>query len=173
MCIIILFLVLTVAAVTDLLFDKIYNEWILCAAAAGLCYAVWKDGTEGLVRALLSMTVPFALLYPLFVIGGLGAGDIKLLSVAGCFLTLKETIVCLGISFLVGAVLSLLKMVMEKNFFQRINYLLSYVFDVFKSREWNFYEQDFDDRKKRKEWKIHFSVPVLLGMIVCKGGIHW
>lgn len=173
MCIIILFFVLTVAAITDLLFDKIYNEWILCAAAAGLYYAVRQNGTEGLMRALLSMTVVFVLLYPLFMIGGLGAGDIKLLSVAGCFLTLRETIFCLGISFLTGAVLSLLKMAAEKNFLQRMNYLLSYVSDVLRSGEWKFYEQEWDDRKKRREGKIHFSVPVLLGMVIYKGGIHW
>ena len=120
MCIIILFLVLTVAAITDLLFDKIYNEWLLGAMAAGLCYAVWKDGAAGLLRALVSMTIPFALLYPLFIIGGLGAGDVKLLSVAGCFLTIKESIWCLGLSFLLGAAISLLKMAVERNFLERM-----------------------------------------------------
>ena len=124
MCIIILFLVLTVAAITDLLFDKIYNEWLLGAMAAGLCYAVWKDGAAGLLRALVSMTIPFALLYPLFIIGGLGAGDVKLLSVAGCFLTIKESIWCLGLSFLLGAAISLLKMAVERNFLERMKYFL-------------------------------------------------
>lgn len=173
MCIIILFLVLAVAAITDLLFDKIYNEWILVAMATGLCYAVWQDGAEGLARALASMMIPFALLYPLFLIGGLGAGDVKLLSVAGCFLTVKETMLCLGLSFLLGAVFSLLKMAVERNFLQRMKYLLSYIVDVFNSGEWRFYEEDRNDRQRRKEGKIHFSVPVLLGMVICKGGIYW
>ncbi len=128
MCIIILFLVLTVAAITDLLFDKIYNEWLLGAMAAGLCYAVWKDGAAGLLRALVSMTIPFALLYPLFIIGGLGAGDVKLLSVAGCFLTIKESIWCLGLSFLLGAAISLLKMAVERNFLERMKYRMSWMF---------------------------------------------
>ena len=149
MCIIILFLVLTVAAITDLLFDKIYNEWLLGAMAAGLCYAVWKDGAAGLLRALVSMTIPFALLYPLFIIGGLGAGDVKLLSVAGCFLTIKESILCLGLSFLLGAAISLLKMALERNFLERMKYFLSYVVDVFNSGEWKLYEEDGRDRKKR------------------------
>lgn len=172
MCIIILFLVLTVAAITDLLFDKIYNEWLLGAMAAGLCYAVWKDGAAGLLRALVSMTIPFALLYPLFIIGGLGAGDVKLLSVVGCFLTIKESIWCLGLSFLLGAAISLLKMTVERNFLERMKYFLSYVVDVFNSGEWKLYEEDGRDRKKRKEGKIHFSVPVLLGMVIYKGGIY-
>lgn len=172
MCIIILFLILIVAVITDLLFDKIYNEWILLAMAAGLSHAVWKGGSDGLVCALLSMAVPILLLYPLFMIGGLGAGDIKLLAAAGCFLTIKETFLCLGMSFFLGAILSLLKMAAEKNFLQRMKYLLSYICDVFKSGEWKFYEEDFRE-KKQKEGKIHFSLPVLLAMVIYKGGIHW
>ncbi len=171
MCITILFLILAVATITDLLFDKIYNEWILIGAAAGLSYAVWQGGGDGLIRALLSMAVPIVLLYPLFMIGGLGAGDIKLIAVAGCFLTIKETVLCLGISFFLGAVLSLLKMAAEKNFLQRMKYLLSYILDVFKSGEWKLYEENLKDRKK--EGKIHFSLPVLLAIAIYKGGIYW
>lgn len=116
MCIIILFLLLTVAAVTDLMFDKIYNGWVFAAMAAGLTYAVWQGGGSGFIQALVSMTVPILLLYPLFMIGGLGAGDIKLLAAAGCFLTVKEIVICLGISFLLGAIFSILKMAAEKFF---------------------------------------------------------
>ena len=104
-------------------------------------------------------------------VGGLGAGDIKLIAVAGCFLTIKETVLCLGISFFLGAVLSLLKMAAEKNFLQRMKYLLSYILDVFKSGEWKLYEENLKDRKK--EGKIHFSLPVLLAIAIYKGGIYW
>ncbi len=77
MCIIILFVVLAVAVVMDLLFDKIYNEWILIAIAAGLSYAAWQNGGYGVLSAAISMSVPVMLLYPLFRIGTLGAGDRK------------------------------------------------------------------------------------------------
>ncbi len=107
----------------------------------------------------------------MFLIRALGAGDIKLIAVAGCFLTIKETVLCLGISFFLGAVLSLLKMAAEKNFLQRMKYLLSYILDVFKSGEWKLYEENLKDRKK--EGKIHFSLPVLLAIAIYKGGIYW
>ncbi len=157
----------------DLLSGKIYNEWILIAIAAGLSRAVWQGGSSGLTNALLSMAAPVVLLYPLFKIGGLGAGDLKLLAAAGCFLTIKGILICLGISFLIGAVFSLLKMAAEKNFLQRMKYLLSYILDVFKYREWRFYEEDFEEEKRKKEGKIHFSLPVLLAVAIYKGGMHW
>lgn len=150
----------------DLLFDKIYNEWILLSVMAGLSYAVWQGGGSGLLRSLLTMTIPIVLLYPLFMIGGLGAGDVKLLAAVGCFLSIRGVIVTIGLSFLTGAVISLLKMLAERNFLQRMRYLWSYILDVFKSREWKFYEEDIRESKKKKEGKIHFALPVLFGTIL-------
>lgn len=178
MCIfILLFIILAVAVIMDMCFDKIYNEWICLAAVTGLSYAVWKGGTNGLIWALLSMSIPVFLLYPLFMIGGLGAGDIKLLAIVGCFLTVKETMVCLEISFLIGAVFSLLKMIAERSFLQRMQYLFSYVHDVVKSGEWKLYEQNREgsigEGRKKNEGKIHFALSVLLGVVLCKGGIYW
>ncbi len=172
MCIIILFVVLAVAVVMDLLFDKIYNEWIFIAIAAGLSYAAWQNGGYGVLSAAISMSVPVMLLYPLFRIGTLGAGDVKLLAAAGCFLTVRETVICLGMSLFCGAVLSLIKMLAERNFIQRMKYLLAYIYDVFRSGEWKFYRQDAEDRKKRREGEIHFSLPVLIGMVIYKGGFY-
>lgn len=173
-CIIfILLIVLAVAAVTDLFFDKVYNEWILLSVMTGLSCAVWQGGVKGLLWAGIAMTVPVIILYPLFMIGGLGAGDIKLLAAAGCFLTVRGILTCLALSFLIGAAISLLKMLAERNFLQRMKYLLSYILDVFRSREWKFYEQDIQEHKKKNEGKIHFAVPVLLGVIAYRGGIGW
>lgn len=173
-CIIfILLIVLAVAAITDLFFDKVYNEWILLSVMTGLSCAVWQGGVKGLLWAVIAMTVPVIILYPLFMIGGLGAGDIKLLAAAGCFLTVRGILTCLALSFLIGAAISLLKMLAERNFLQRMRYLLSYILDVFRSREWKFYEQDIQEHKKKNEGKIHFAVPVLLGVIVYRGGIGW
>lgn len=174
MCIfVILLVILVVAVIMDMCFDKIYNEWILIGIVAGLLCAVLENGEMGFLMAVMSMTVPVFILYPLFMIGGLGAGDIKLLAVTGCFFTIKETIICIGISFVIGAVLSLLKMLAERNFLQRMKYLLSYILDVFQSGEWKFYEEDIEDRKRRNEGKIHFALPILLGVLVYKGGISW
>lgn len=174
MCIfVILLVILVVATIMDLCFDKIYNEWILVGIVTGLVCAVWQNGEKGFFPAVISMTIPIFLLYPLFMIGCLGAGDIKLLAVVGCFLTIEETVMCLGISFLIGAVLSLLKMFAKRNFLQRMRYLLSYVLDVFQSGEWKFYEEDIKDRKKKQEGKIHFALPILLGVLLYEGGLYW
>lgn len=173
-CIIfILWIVLITAVIMDLFFDRIFNEWILLSIMTGLSCAVWQGGAGGLIRAVLSMTIPVIILYPLFMIGGLGAGDIKLFSAVGCFLTIRGIIICVALSFLIGAAIALLKMLVERNFLQRMKYLLSYILDVFISREWKFYEQDIQEKKRKNEGRIHFAIPVLLGVIAYKGGMGW
>lgn len=169
----ILLIFLSVAVITDILYDKIFNGWLLTAAVTGLSLTLWQDGAGGFIWAVISMTLPVMVLYPLFMIGGLGAGDIKLLAVTGCFLSVRGILVCLALSFLIGAVISLLKMLAEHNFPQRMEYLLSYILDVFKSREWKLYEQDIQEQKKKNEGRIHFALPVLLGVILYKGGTGW
>lgn len=152
----------------DFFFDKIFNEWILFSLIIGLSYAVWLGGAEGLVRAMISMTLPFVILYPLFMIGALGAGDVKLLAIMGCFFTIREVIFCLAGSFLIGAVLSLLKMLAEKNFLQRIKYLLSYIHDIFKCRAWKLYELEVQDKKEKNKGKIHFSLPIMISVMLIR-----
>lgn len=156
----------------DMCFDKISNQWILAGIISGLVYAVWKNGEAGFLSAIISMSIPVLILYPLFMIGALGAGDIKLLSVTGCFFNVKETILCVILSFIIGAALSLLKMLAEHNFRQRMRYLLSYILDVFQSREWKFYEEDIEEGRKKHEGKIHFALPILLAVVIYKGGVN-
>lgn len=170
MCITFVILLLAATVIMDYFFDKIYNEWIIIMFVTGMSYVIRINGPEGIIKALVSMTIPFMILYPLFMIGGLGAGDIKLLSVMGCFFTAKEIFACVFISFLIGAVFSLLKMAAERNFLQRMEYLLSYVCDVFRNREWKLYEEEVQDRKEKNKGKIHFAFPVLLGVMLIKGG---
>ncbi|WMC94350.1 A24 family peptidase [Kineothrix sp. MB12-C1] len=171
MCIIfVIFLLLIVSVVMDFLFDKIFNGWILIIIMTGMSYMAWKSGVEGILNALLSMILPFIILYPLFMIGSFGAGDIKLLSAIGSFFTAREILSCVMTAFLMGAVFSFIKMVAEGNFVQRMEYLWSYVCDVFRNREWKLYEEEIQDRKERNKGKIHFALPVLLGAILVKGG---
>lgn len=166
----VIFILLAAAVIMDFQYDKIFNEWILITLITGLSYRAWTGGVSGTVQAVIYMTIPFMLLYPLFMIGGLGAGDIKLLAVISCFFTLRQIFSCLIITFLIGAVFSFLKMLAEGNLLQRMEYLLSYIHDVFRSGEWKLYETDIQERKTKNKDKIHFALPVLLSVMLVRGG---
>lgn len=95
--------------------DKIYNEWILFGILVGLVFHMWENGWYGVCSALIPMMIPFALLYPIYKIGALGAGDIKLFMASGAFLKTEVLVHVIIVSFIIAAPFSLMKMLSERN----------------------------------------------------------
>ena len=117
------------------------------------------------------MFLAFLLLYPLFKIGTLGAGDIKVLIMTGSFLAVKEFIAVLLTIFIVAAAMSVVKLLVERNGRERLICLLSYASAVAKSRRWELYGEDRQDNEAYHSNKIHFTIAVLLGTALRIGGL--
>lgn len=98
---------LLAAALSDIATRKIPNRLILIGIAAGwLAQAFLPDG-EGVISALKGMVFGFGLFLPLYLVRVMGAGDVKLMAMVGCF---SGSPAILGIalcSVLAGGVLSL------------------------------------------------------------------
>jgi prepilin peptidase CpaA len=78
--------VATVAAMFDLRTGRVPNVLTFGAVAAGVLVAVTLNGLSGLGTSLLGCVVGLALFFPLFALGGMGAGDVKLLAAFGAWL---------------------------------------------------------------------------------------
>ncbi|MBI4302368.1 MAG: prepilin peptidase [Chloroflexi bacterium] len=78
--------VLAIAVFTDLRHHKIYNKLTLTAAALGIALNAIKGGPSGLLFSLEGFALGLAFLLIPFVLGGMGAGDVKLLAALGAFL---------------------------------------------------------------------------------------
>lgn len=171
--IIILFFFLLAAVYSDCRFAKIYNWHIIVGFLLGIGFRYYESGPPGVFEGMLSMVIPVILLFPLFRIGTLGGGDIKLLAASAIFLTPAQTVLFMGVAFLVGALEALLKMIKERNFFERFQYLLSYIHDVFTTNQWKLYEEvkKQSDMEIRKH-KIHFAVPVFISALIHMGGLY-
>ncbi len=77
-----------IAAITDVWKFKVYNLLTLPLLAAGLLYhAMWAD----LASSLLGVLFGFGALIALHVIGGMGAGDVKLMAALGAWLGMPLT----------------------------------------------------------------------------------
>ena len=152
--------------------DRIYNGWILFGILAGLFFHMQEDGWYGACSAVIPMLIPFVLLYPIYKIGALGAGDIKLFMVSGSFLETGKLIHVIIVSFIIAALFSLMKMISVKNCKERMRYLLSFLLETSKTREWKLYEED----SKRKTYayksnKIHFALPICISVMLGLGGL--
>jgi prepilin peptidase CpaA len=75
-----------VAAARDVQTGRIPNALTLGAAAGGILVSAAQAGLAGLGASVLGFVVGLAAFFPIFAVGGMGAGDVKLLAAFGAWL---------------------------------------------------------------------------------------
>jgi len=164
---------LLIAVYTDWRFGKIYNWQIVLGIVFGVGFRYYESGLPGVLSGLCSFLIPILLLFPMFRIGTLGGGDIKLLASAAIFLIPARTILFMGVAFLTGAILALLKMIKERNFVERFRYLMSYIHDVITTNQWKLYEETKKQSETEvRKHKIHFAFPIFVSVLIHMGGLY-
>jgi len=78
-----LVIVLTICFITDIKYQKIYNKVIFPSLAGAVALHLIFSGFSGLKFSLIGLTVGFCILLIPYFLGGIGAGDIKLLALIG------------------------------------------------------------------------------------------
>lgn len=78
-----LLLILTVCVITDVKSRKIYNKVIYPALLLGFGFHLFNSGLEGLSHSFIGFLIGFSLLLIPYIMGGMGAGDVKLLALVG------------------------------------------------------------------------------------------
>jgi len=82
---IILTVILIICAWTDFKNRKIYNAIIGPGIVIALFFSIIQQGWSGLLISLEGFIVGIGLLFIPFILGGMGAGDVKLLGLVGAF----------------------------------------------------------------------------------------
>jgi prepilin peptidase CpaA len=98
---------LVVAAWIDGTKLKVPNRVTFPLIIGGWVYSTWFFGWEGLGFSLLGTAVGLALLLPAYSIGGMGAGDVKLLAGVGAWVGATDTFYAGCASTVIGAVLAI------------------------------------------------------------------
>lgn len=166
MALVILFFV--PAVICDLTTDKIPNPIIASGYVTAFFYQGICSGYSGLWEGLMGALFPLIVLFPIFCIRGLGAGDLKLLSVAGCFFSFDKSVYCLIAAMIIGAALSIIKMLIQHNFKERLYYFISYMQEALLTGRLKKYNMETNDMRSR----IHMSLPILLSALLCIGGFY-
>ncbi len=107
-----------VAAVTDIRTRRIPNQLTLPMMVLGLVLNTLGSGSGGFLSSLGGMAVGFALLFPVYLLGGMGAGDVKLLSAVGALLGARQVFNSFIWSALAGGLMALIYMVVNRAFSQ-------------------------------------------------------
>jgi prepilin peptidase CpaA len=80
-----------VAAVTDVWKFKVHNLLTLPVLVSGLVYHWHTGGLPGLGGSLFGVLFGFGVLFAFYLMGGMGAGDVKLLAALGAWLGMPLT----------------------------------------------------------------------------------
>lgn len=156
----VLLLYLFIASVWDLIQFRIPNYLILSGLVLGGLLVSFRD--FGIIEALEGSVIPLILLFPLFVIGVLGAGDIKLFVVTGLFLG-HLNLYLVAVSFFTGGILALFKMLSDRSLIPRLIYFYSYIIQCINEKKVFTYLSYSHDKNKNQ---IHFTVAVLMGYLL-------
>lgn len=100
--------ILVEAAIIDGLQRRVPNWLTYHLALGGLLLAGYTGGTAGLLWSLNGLAVGLALLLPLYAIGGMGAGDVKLLAAVGAWTGAATVFWSFAVSAILGGIIALI-----------------------------------------------------------------
>lgn len=118
-------LYLLLICVTDTLYSKIPNIFSFTLLLGGFSYHFWQTGVSGLLTAFLGLLAGFFLLVVPYLLGGMGAGDVKALAALGAWLGAGSILQVFFYMALVGGVMSVLHFACNRNLFEKCRDLLS------------------------------------------------
>jgi len=106
---------LVVAAVIDGLYLKVPNKITYPLIIAGWLYSFAVGGFVGLGMSRLATFIGFACLFFLHLIGGMGAGDVKLLAGIAAFVGVEHTLWIFAATTIIGAIMAIAQIAWSGN----------------------------------------------------------
>jgi len=101
------------AVYTDMTRTRISNRLIVSGLVLGFIFRIMTEGYMGVLFFVVNISIPVILLYLLFQVHALGAGDIKLFSMLGAFLSTEQVLKLMVLAFCVGALLGTCKIIYQ------------------------------------------------------------
>lgn len=133
---------------------KIKNKIIVPIIIIGLLWGIYRGSVSD---CLLGMIFPL-MLFPLYALKMLGAGDVKAMCAIGAVVGLEKSIETLIFTFIGGGILALVIMIVNKNGKQRFKNLFSWFRKCFYTRKAESYNFGNDEKSY-----FRFSYAITLG----------
>jgi len=124
---VLLYGVITVCAITDILHGKIYNRVTYPVILLGVVLALFS-GWVVLKSSLVGLLVGFILYFLVFMMGGFGGGDVKLMTAIGALMGYPFVIYAAFYSALVGGLMSLAVIIWKGKFLATLRNIFSVIF---------------------------------------------
>ena len=108
-------MLLVIACVTDVRWRRIPNVLVLALALTGFAFSVWLEPwLGGLARAMSGLALGFGIWIVFYIIGAIGAGDVKLFAAAGAWLGPAATWRAALVGAAIGGMLAIAMLLRER-----------------------------------------------------------
>lgn len=160
---------LTAACGFDYRKNRIPNALIGLMMILGAVWRFWDGGFWDMLAYPVQAAAVMLLFYPFFKIGGLGAGDVKLLGASAGYLPSDKIPAFLFCALLTAAILSLAKMWKGRDFGDRMRYLWGYLSETVKRGSWQLY---LENEREGRSRGVCLSGPVFISVLLYLGGVY-
>lgn len=148
-----------ICALTDMKERKIKNCWLKVAVLGALFFMAVRGDWHMVLDGLTIMLLTFAVLYPLYLLRMMGAGDVKLMCVTGLYIGWKKPLVFWAVTGVLCAILALCKLAYYRNVKKRLLYFWNYIHCLYVSKSPKAYGMP-DSRQET----IGLALPVFCGV---------
>ena len=155
---------LIVAAIIDGYKLKVPNWITFPMVIGGWIASAILFGWAGLGSSLLGTAVGLGLLLPLYAIGGMGAGDVKLLAGVGAWMGATNTAWAFVVSAFVGAALALCMVIYRRKWRHHQNLFLMILSEILIIRDPNQLSAMAAERKSSM-MLLPYGIPIAIGSI--------
>jgi prepilin peptidase CpaA len=101
---VILTTVLVMAIVMDLRSSRIPNWLTIPAMGFALTGHTWVNGIDGILFSLTGLGIGLGVFFFIYLAGGVGAGDVKLMAAIGAFVGVYGVLSCAWLAILLGGI---------------------------------------------------------------------
>lgn len=159
---------LVVAAVIDGMKLKVPNWITFPMIISGWVYSATLSpfaGWEGLWLSLIGTAVGLALLMPAYAVGGMGAGDVKLLAGVGAWMWGTTTLYAFAVSALFGGVIAVAMVLWAGAWQKHKNQFWSILNEIVTVKDPEKLSEIAAERKPRM-FLLPYGIPIAIGSIV-------
>jgi len=165
--------VLCLATIEDLRFQKIPNRITFPAMALAVVLATAWDGPQGLLFSLEGIAVGLGTLLVPYLMGGMGAGDAKLMGAVGGFLGPKGAFVAFLFTALVGGLYGLILIINHGNLKISSARYGSMMKVLFLTRQWVYLPPGESEQKPRLKYGVAIALGTILSVLSREDIFGW
>ena len=150
------------AALIDIKSSKIPNYLTFPAMVLGLSYFGYDEGWRGYLSSLAGLGLGMGLFMPLYLLGGMGAGDVKLMGAMGALVGMGLAFKAVIAATLVGGVLSVLTLAIQG----QLSRIIKRYWLILKLLLFTGEISYIPLEGEIKQTKIHYGVAIALGTMI-------